>query len=91
MMNIYLIVFFLYMCLFLFCKLLSFFILLLLLLLLLLFSFAVVVFFTHARVFFVIIIVYQWNRVMEYSFKREVAAAAREYCAQVQCFQNQSR
>ena len=78
------------MCLFLFCKLLSFFILLLLLLLLLLFSFAVVVFFTHARVFFVIIIVYQWNRVMEYSFKREVAAAAREYCAQVQCFQNQS-
>ena len=86
MMNIYLIVFF-YMCLFLFCKLLSFFILLLLLL----FSFAVVVFFTHARVFFVIIIVYQWNRVMEYSFKREVAAAAREYCAQVQCFQNQSR
>ena len=85
MMNIYLIVFF-YMCLFLFCKLLSFFILLLLLL----FSFAVVVFFTHACVFFVIIIVYQWNRVMEYSFKREVAAAAREYCAQVQCFQNQS-
>ena len=90
MMNIYLIVFF-YMCLFLFCKLLSFFILLLLLLLLFLFSFAVVVFFTHARVFFVIIIVYQWNRVMEYSFKREVAAAAREYCAQAQCFQNQSR
>ena len=88
-MNIYCFVFFI--CLFPFCKLLSFLLLLLLLLLSLLFSFAVVVFFTHARVFFVIIIVYQWNRVMEFSFKREVAAAAREYCAQVQCFRNQSR
>ena len=37
--------------------------------------------------------IYQWDQNMEYSFKKQVAAAATEYCAraQVQCYPNQSR
>lgn len=46
---------------------------------------------TQAREFFVIVTVFQWDQNMEFSFKREVAAAAREYCAQVRCYPNQSR
>ena len=37
--------------------------------------------------------IYQWGQNIEYSFKKQVAAAATEYCAraQVQCYPNQSR
>ena len=50
----------------------------------------VVYFFGFLFIFFMI---YQWDQNMEYSFKKQVAAAATEYCAraQVQCYPNQSR
>ena len=42
---------------------------------------------------FLFFMIYQWDQNMEYSFKKQVAAAATEYCAraQVQCYPKQSR
>ena len=55
------------------------------------FFFGVVLLFTHARMFLLVIIIYQWDQNMERSFKIKVAAAAREYCAKAQCYSEQSR
>ena len=41
--------------------------------------------------FYVIVTVFQWDQNMEFSFKREVAAAASQYCTHVRCYPNQSR
>ena len=66
-------------------------IIIIIIIILLLFWFAVVLLFTHARMFLLVFIIYQWDQNMERSFKNEVATAAREYCAKAQCYPEQSR